>query len=73
MTGHAQLSLRPATSADEVFPFPFYQVRTGKPADFLSAYALYLHCDFSEKTWRSLAPSVRSIVILRVLGSKKRK
>lgn len=50
--------IQQVTQADQVFPFPFYQVRSRNPVDFYDAYALYVHCDFSEKTWLKLARAV---------------
>ena len=46
------------TGATAAFSVQFYQVRSSNPAHFFNAYSLYMHCDFSPRSWPRLARSL---------------
>ena len=46
------------TGAHDAIIFPFYQVRSRRPANFFDAYSLYMHCDFSPNRWQNQAQQI---------------
>jgi hypothetical protein len=46
------------TRADDAFTFPFYQLRSRRPANFFDAYSLYMHCDFTWQSWQTMAQQI---------------
>ena len=46
------------TDAHDAVIFPFYQVRSRRPANFFDAYALYMHCDFTPNHWLDQAQRI---------------
>lgn len=46
------------TGAHDAVVFPFYQVRSRRPANFFDAYALYMHCDFTPHRWLDQAQGI---------------
>ncbi len=46
------------TGAEDAVAFPFYQLRSRRPANFFDAYSLYMHCDFALTTWQAMAQQI---------------
>ena len=44
--------------AVDAVPFPFYQLRSRRPANFFDAFSLYMHCDFSLNSWEEMAQNL---------------
>jgi len=44
--------------AVDAVPFPFYQLRSRRPANFFDAFSLYMHCDFSLNSWEEMVQNL---------------